>query len=151
MIITPENETKIFKQLIIDMIDPKFKHKESVSGFILDMLERIYNSKSEFMLAYTDNFSPIKYKIGDKVRVFKPSIYNINWDATVNAGYAIEQGVYVYIDEVYPYRSDCYKGKAVYINTDLNLDDRTLSFNNQNIAEDNTIVLDPPRQIADLI
>lgn len=141
----------VVKKLIHDMLDPKFKYKECMSSFIIDVLSRNYNGTTEFMLAYTNSFPKLLYSAGDRVRVFGPPIYNINWEASREKGYAVDEGLFVEITEAMPYREDSYRGNAIYINERLEEDSRMISFNASKVANDNTVVPACVKNIADII
>jgi len=143
---------KGIKKLILNTIKEDCEHREVISEFFWDLLERGSGNVEDFLLAYTGSFDPPKFNVGDKVRVNNLSMWNINWEASEQQGYSIDNNLFVKITAVYPYRTKTYQGEVTYINNGANVDSRYVEFESDYIVMDNTMVIGPNnKNIAALI
>jgi hypothetical protein len=130
--------------MLDNIVVDNLPNKPLMISYLTRVIMKGYNG-TEFLMSLTDTFPEILFKLGDKVRINKESLYyNIDVEESIAKGYMLLDGIYAVITEVDPTSTNCYHASVTFVNKSGSVETRNTEFNNDVILMDNTIKIASP-------
>lgn len=128
------------KSLVKSILSENCPNKELMAEYLV---EQIGMSFSDFIGLFDENVPIPLFSVGDRVRISKraASLYDVDYEQTIAAGYGLGEGLYCEIKYVSRCRKDQYRGTVSYIGTSGKEEFRERCFSDTDILIDNTILL----------
>lgn len=148
-----ELDVHAVKYFIKSILHESQSKNEKLIGY-LQYVITYNNNIGDFIRAIVGSTPDPIFNVGDKVRVLinDANIYGADIEASRDAGYIVEDGIYFSITKVVVGIRDCYHGVYTYIGSTGSIENRDRTVAQESIIMDNSLQISGPRHnLADLI